>query len=115
MKKGILFALCVAAVTGAMILVGQIQTPRNHSPQKAPESRFNDNPAASGTSRDLTKADVAWHAKNTYGWDCHEVVERTLINDEEYYTVECANGNKLRVYPRLDKHPRITNMAGDYE
>ncbi|QWF62937.1 hypothetical protein KM864_18700 (plasmid) [Ralstonia solanacearum] len=28
------------------------------------------------SSEGLTKADIAWHALNTYGWDCEEVIKQ---------------------------------------
>jgi hypothetical protein len=62
----------------------------------------------------LSNADLAWHALNTYGWDCNEVVERGESNGT-YFTITCASGTRLRVYPRQGQHPRITNSRGTYE
>lgn len=83
---------------------------------------------AAYTSENLTNADLAWHAYNTYGWECEQVVSKSnpiKINGIElkdkrrisqikgvYYVVACSSGIKLRVYPRYNWHPIITNING---
>lgn len=42
-------------------------------PTHASESAYNSDITKAGTSVGLTKADIAWHAHNTYGWDCEEL------------------------------------------
>lgn len=84
-------------------------------PTKAIESSYNTDIRKAMTSTDLTKADLAWHAVNTYGWDCEEVVSRGEMNSDGYFCIECSSGLKLRVYPRQGQHPRITNENGGYE
>ena len=32
----------------------------------------------------LTKADISWHAVNTYGWDCEEVISKDEITSEDF-------------------------------
>ena len=82
-------------------------------PTRASESEYNHDITKATTSEGLTKADIAWHALNTYGWDCEEVVSREpQVND--YFVVACSSGVKLRVYPRAGQHPRITNSSGGY-
>ena len=70
------------------------------------------------TSDGLSKADLAWHAVNTYGWDCPEVVSQghqgQQLKRDGYYVITCSSGKKLRVYPRSGQHPRITNYRGNY-
>jgi hypothetical protein len=61
----------------------------------------------------LTKADLAWHALNTYGWDCDEVVDRGEQRGD-YFVISCSSGLQLRVYPRPNQQPRITNIEGGY-
>jgi hypothetical protein len=98
-------------------------TPAAGRPTRASESRvgrdFNSgNHRPAMTSVGLSNADIAWHAVNTYGWDCEEVVSRDSLRSAaaggDYFVVTCGNGTKLRVYPRVGKHPRITNAAGGY-
>ena len=76
-------------------------------------------------------ADIAWHAKKTYGWNCDEVTdlgEKVYTSGNEigdsylksqmvgYYQVAtCSSGTKLRVYPRKDTYPMITNINGGWE
>jgi hypothetical protein len=38
-------------------------------PTKASESEYNEDITKATTSYGLTKADLAWHANNTFGWD----------------------------------------------
>ena len=78
------------------------------------ESVYNQDIRKATTSENLTNADIAWHAVNTYGWDCEEVVSRSPSKGE-FYIVECSNGSKLRVYPRTARHPKITNINGGYK
>jgi len=79
-------------------------------PTRASDSEYNHDITKATTSEGLTNADIAWHALNTYGWDCDEVVSREpQVND--YFVVACSSGVKLRVYPRAGQHPRITQTA----
>jgi len=82
-------------------------------PTLASESEYNRDITKATTSQGLSNADIAWHALNTYGWDCEEVVARESQMGD-YFVVACANGTKLRVYPRAGQHPRITNSGGGY-
>lgn len=65
------------------------------------------------TSEGLSNADLAWHALNTYGWNCSAVTSRGEMKGDFFY-ITCANGLRLRVYPRPGQHPRITNERGGY-
>lgn len=82
-------------------------------PTRASESEYNRDITKATTSEGLTNADIAWHALNTYGWDCEEVVSREA-QVSDYFVVDCSSGVKLRVYPRVGQHPRITNSSGGY-
>lgn len=82
---------------------------------KAEDSEFNHDPSHAHSSRDLTKADLAWHALNTYGWDCSEVIAEQQPPTEKYSVITCSSGLKLRVYRRSDAHPIIRNMKGGYD
>lgn len=84
-------------------------------PSKASESIYNKDIRKATTSEGLTKADLAWHALNTYGWDCSEVVSKGEPTPDGYFVITCANGTKLRVYPRRGQHPSITNIKGGYD
>ena len=82
-------------------------------------------------SINLQYADVAWHAQNTYGWNCAEIInmgnpintngqelrQANLISEiKGYYNVAtCTSGVQLRVYPRKDSYPIITNINGGWE
>jgi hypothetical protein len=87
--------------------------PPAREPTRASESEYNQDITKATTSEGLTKADIAWHALNTYGWDCEEVVSREP-QVKDYFVVVCSSGTKLRVYPRTSQHPRITNSSGGY-
>jgi len=84
-------------------------------PTKAVQSRYEHDIRLATTSEDLTKADLAWHALNTYGWDCEEVTKQDVPSKDGYYVITCSSGKKLRVYPRSQQHPRITNSNGDFK
>lgn len=60
----------------------------------------------------LSNEELAWHARNNYGWDCDEIILRSDMSSAGYYSATCSNGRILRVYPRGYAAPRITNMSG---
>jgi hypothetical protein len=84
---------------------------------KASESSYNDDllKAAHPGGDRLSNADLAFHALNTYGWDCDEVVQRGKLLHDQYFIITCASGLQLRVYPRHDQHPSIRNIEGGWE
>ena len=86
----------------------------NLEPTKASSSSYNQDMRRATTSDGLSKADLAWHAQNTYGWDCPEVVSKSAMNSEGYFFIKCTSGKRFRVYPRSGQHPRITNESGGY-
>jgi hypothetical protein len=87
---------------------------RGAEPTRASESKYNEDISRANTSAGLTNADLAWHATNTFGWDCAEVVDRgQSIGD--HFVITCSSGLQLRVYPRPGQHPRVTNMSGAYD
>jgi hypothetical protein len=107
MHKTKLIALPLVAVSAAAAMScsgGGEQS----EPTRASQSEYNQDIMKATTSTGLTNADIAWHAVNTYGWDCEEVVSQEK-SAREYFMVTCSSGTKLRVYPRAGKHPRITN------
>ena len=81
---------------------------------KAIESIYNDDIKKAHTSEGLTKADISWHAVNTYGWDCEEVILKDEMTSDGFFCIECSSGVRLRVYPRQGQHPKITNITGGY-
>lgn len=107
----------------------------DNSTTNANQSRYNDmNPAdyhAEMKSENLEYADVAWHAKNTYGWNCEEITslgddiktsgqelkDPFLISQIKgiYNIATCSSGVKLRVYPRYNTYPIITNVNGGFD
>ncbi|MFA5905168.1 MAG: hypothetical protein WC836_14640 [Desulfobacula sp.] len=79
------------------------------------QSKFNNETIRKGTSGNLSPADIAWHAQNTYGWDCPGIVEKyEEASPGNYFKVQCTNGKILRVYYRDGQHPKITNEQGTY-
>ncbi len=102
---------CRVAVSGLLML-----SPIScfAEPTKAVQSSYELDMRRATTSEGLTKADLAWHALNTYGWDCDEVVNRGTPMRDGRYVITCSSGKKLRVYPRPGQHPRITNIDGGY-
>lgn len=123
------------------VRTGIEETIKNPSPQpqtnntKVEESRYNNiSPSEyykEMKSDNMEYADIAWHAKKTYGWNCDEVTnlgEKVYTSGNEigdsylksqmvgYYQVAtCSSGTKLRVYPRKDTYPMITNINGGWE
>jgi hypothetical protein len=83
-------------------------------PTKAEQSSYNKDIRQATTSSGISKADMAWHAQNTYGWDCAQVVSQGEMTSEGYFFIDCSSGKKLRVYPRTGTHPKITNESGGY-
>jgi hypothetical protein len=89
-------------------------TTSEHEPTKAEQSIYNKDIRQATTSGGLSKADLAWHAQNTYGWDCAQVVSQEEMTSDGYFLIECSSGKKLRVYLRSGQHPKITNESGGY-
>lgn len=107
----------------------------DNSTTNADQSRYNTmNPAdyhEEMKSENLQYADIAWHAKNTYGWDCEEITDMGnpistsgkelkdpyLISEIQgnYSIATCTSGTKLRVYPRTSTYPIITNINGGFD
>ena len=81
---------------------------------KSLSSTYNDDISKATTSNGLSKADLAWHAQNTYGWDCAEVTSIWEMTSDGYFFIECTSGKKFRVYPRFGTHPKIKNESGGY-
>ena len=106
MKKTVFVVLCAVFLTAC----GE-----NQEPTKASQSEYEHNIRRATTSDGLSKVDLAWHAKNTYGWDCSEVISEGEMTADGYFFIECSSGNKFRVYPRAGKHPKITNEGGTYK
>ena len=80
----------------------------------ASQSEYNRDITKATTSEGLSNADLAWHALNTYGWDCDQVVSRESTGPDGFYAITCSSGLRLRVYPRPGQHPKITNERGGY-
>ena len=77
-------------------------------PTKAIDSKLSlDNISSISTSEGLSKADLAWHAINTYGLDCSEVITKGEMTREGYFLITCSSGKELQVYPRNKQHPNI--------
>ncbi|MDD9806572.1 MAG: hypothetical protein OXU44_06470 [Gammaproteobacteria bacterium] len=82
-------------------------------PTKASQSSYNNNYRLATTSKNLSKADLAWHAKNTYGYNCSEVVsKREMTAGGNILLIECIGGERLRVILRPGQHPLITDKIG---
>jgi len=113
MKKiqAVFVILIVMGFAGGFLSAGSVEK----EPTKASQSPYNKNYRLATTSEDLSKADLAWHAKNTYGWDCEEVVSKKEIDSSGNLLIECANGEKFRVRLRPGRHPIITNKYGTYK
>jgi hypothetical protein len=78
-------------------------------PTKALDSKLSlNNRSSISTSEGLSKADLAWHAINTYGLDCAEVIAKSKTTKEGYFLITCSNGKELRIYLRNGQHPYIT-------
>jgi hypothetical protein len=73
-------------------------------PTTASQSAYEKDIRKATTSEGLTKADLAWHALNTYGWDCEEVILKDAPTRDGYFVITCSDGTKLRVYLRKNKH-----------
>lgn len=103
----ILVGLASACVAPLAVLANE--------PTRAEQSIYNQDIRKATTSEGLTSADLAWHAVNTYGWDCSEVTSKGESTQDGYYVISCSSGIQLRVYPRQGEHPRITNIRGGYD
>lgn len=101
------------SVSQAQVAPAQASPPKEST--KAEDSEFNHDLSHAHSSRNLTKADLAWHALNTYGWDCSEVVSEQQPSTEKYSVITCSSDLKLRVYRRSDAHPIIRNIKGGYD
>lgn len=70
-------------------------------------------PQTATTSVYLLPADIAWHARNTYGYGCAIVVD-VAETSHDYERITCKNGTQLRLYRRQGKHPVIKDKYGNY-
>ncbi len=127
-------------ILGVLILLQMISScirepTYNNTTTNANQSRYNDiNPAdyyKEMKSDNLQYSDIAWHAKNTYGWYCDEITnmgepistsgkelrDSLLISQivGNYSVATCTSGVKLRVYPRTSTYPIITNINGGFD
>lgn len=75
-------------------------------PTKAIQSIYEKDIRKAMTSYGLTKADLAWHATMTYGYDCDEVIERGELR-KDFYIIQCSSGKQFKVYPRSRQHPKM--------
>lgn len=84
-------------------------------------------------SENLAFADIAWFAKNTYGWKCKDIISMEdkiytdgseIIGIDNYYKSQLkgyyqvalsSSGVKVRVYPRKDNYPIITNENAGWD
>ena len=114
-KSNTLFVILIVLIIAYMLGGGYSGPSMKTEPTKAVSSEYNKDIRKATTSNNLSKADIAWQATNTYGWDCEEVISKSGMNTDGYYYVECANGTRLRVYPRDGQHPRLTNANGTYK
>ena len=103
----------IVALSGALLLLTSCDD--GNEGTKASESRYNNDISLATSSDGLSAADLAWHALNTYGWDCDEVTNVEEEFREGYYLIQCSSGMLLRVYPRQNRHPRITNEDGGFD
>ena len=99
----------------AQVQAAPVQASPAKEVTKAEDSEFNHDLSNAHSSRNLSKADLAWHALNTYGWDCSEVVSEQQPPTTKYSVITCSSGLKLRVYRRSDAHPIIRNIKGGYD
>ena len=101
----------------ALLLIDQVLVSRVMSHVFEDFHRLVDSSSAGSTismadNMDLSNEELAWHARNNYGWDCDEIVMRGEMSSSGYFSTTCSNGRILRVYPRGYTYPRITNMSG---
>lgn len=110
--------MAISRKNGMLAIVALISTlsacGNKPEPTKADQSSYNNDVRQATTSSGLSKADLAWHAQNTYGWDCAQIVSQGEVTTDGYFFLECSSGKKLRVYPRSGQHPKITNESGGY-
>lgn len=119
----------------ALCMIGNLTENKPINNTKVEQSRYNNiSPSEyykEMKSDNMEYADIAWHAKKTYGWNCDEVTDlgdKVYTSGNEigdsylksqmvgYYQVAtCSSGTKLRVYPRKDTYPMITNINGGWE
>lgn len=105
----------VVSISWMIFLLVGINSGSNSRTDKVSNSRASQSHVIGNayTSYGLSNADLAWHAKNTYGWNCNSVI-RKAPQANSFYFITCGNGKRLRVYPRANKHPRITNENGGW-
>ena len=131
-KKQKFVFVCIVLI---LCIIANITEDKPIQNTKVEQSRYN-NVAPSQYYKEMKSdnmeyADIAWHAKKTYGWNCDEVTdlgEKIYTSGNEigdaylksqmvgYYQVAtCSSGTKLRVYQRKDTYPMITNINGGWE
>jgi len=106
---------CAVLAVGLWLWVFSLSSQPEASPSvlgDARQSELNDNLAMRGGIA-FNYHDVAWHAVNTYGYDCPVIVAKSERRPDGFYLITCQNGEKLRVYHRIGKHPKITGRFGD--
>ena len=131
-KKQKFVFVCIVLI---LCIIANITEDKPIQNTKVEQSRYN-NVAPSQYYKEMKSdnmeyADIAWHAKKTYGWNCDEVTdlgEKIYTSGNEigdaylksqmvgYYQVAtCSSGTNLRVYARKDTYPMITNINGGWE
>ena len=134
MKKFIILILVILMLRAC---VGLFNSDSNNNQPKTnmEQSRYNDMSPTDYhkemKSENLEYADIAWHAQRTYGWNCEEITalgediktsgkelrDPMLIKEIKgtYNIATCTSGVKLRVYPRYNTYPIITNINGTFD
>ncbi|TWI57447.1 hypothetical protein IQ22_00663 [Pseudomonas duriflava] len=81
---------------------------------RAEQSFFNAHPDWSNTSQNLSKADLAWHAVNTFGFNCPEVIKEKRILGSHHSIIICNTGTRVRVHPVINDKPLMTLVVNQF-
>jgi len=81
---------------------------------RADQSLYNTQPQKANTSQNLSKADLAWHASKTFGFDCPEVVKHKPMLGSHHSIITCSTGARLKVHPLSDSRPVMTLVVNSF-
>jgi hypothetical protein len=97
-----------------LLLALALSLPVHAELTRADQSIYNAQPNKANTSQNLSKADLAWHATKTFGFDCPEVVKQKPMLGSHHSIITCSTGAQVKVHPLLDRRPVMTLVVSSF-
>jgi hypothetical protein len=97
-----------------LLFASVLALPAHAELTRADQSIYNFHPNKANTSQNLTKADLAWHASKTFGFDCSEVIKQKPVFGSHHSIVTCSSGARLHVHPLADSRPQMKLVVNTF-